>query len=119
MPADAEYKVIKTEKVGGAGGFDYVTADPDGRKLYIPRAAAGDAKARVTVFDLDTLKPAGEIPDTKGVHGIAIASDLGRGFTSNGREDKVSMFDVSTLQLIRKISVGKGPDGMAWVASRK
>ena len=70
-PAEAEYKVVKTAKVGGAGGFDYVFADADGRKLYIPRSGrGGNAKSRVTVFDLDTLAPLGEIADTNGVHGV-------------------------------------------------
>jgi DNA-binding beta-propeller fold protein YncE len=66
----------------------------------------------VDVLDADTGKHLGTIPDTPGVHGIAIATPFKHGFTSNGREDKVSMFDPSTLQLIRKIDVGKGPDGI-------
>ena len=57
--ADGSYRIIKTAKVGGEGGFDYVQADSDGRRLYIARSGAG---ARITVFDLDTLAPAGEIP---------------------------------------------------------
>ncbi len=64
------------------------------------------------VLDADSGKVIGTIPDTPGVHGIAIASDFKHGFTSNGREDKVSMFDPSTLKLIKKIDVGKGPDGI-------
>ena len=57
------YKIVKTAKVGGAGGFDYVYADPDGRRLYICRSGNG---ARVTVYNLDTLEPVGEIADTNG-----------------------------------------------------
>src|SRR5580700_8528705 len=68
------YKLLAAEKVGGAGGFDYVTADSVGRKLYIPRGN------RVTVFDLDTLKAAGEIPGTNSVHGVAIDPMSGHGF---------------------------------------
>src|SRR5438270_13223050 len=64
------YKVIKSVKVGGAGGFDYVFADSDSRKLFIPRSAGADS--RVTVYDLDTLAPAGVIANTNGVHGVAV-----------------------------------------------
>src|SRR5436309_11571091 len=71
------YKLLKAAKVGGAGGFDYVLADAEGRRLYIPR---GD---RVTVFDLDTLAPAGEVPGTRGVHGVAIDPKSGHGFSSS------------------------------------
>ena len=56
------YKVLRTVKVGGAGGYDYVYADVDGRRLYIPRPGAADV-ARISVFDLDSLAPVGEIPE--------------------------------------------------------
>jgi YVTN family beta-propeller protein len=62
--------------------------------------------------DADTGKVVGTIPDTPGIHGVALAPAFKHGFTSNGRENKVSMFDPSTLQLIKKIDVGKGPDGI-------
>src|SRR5204863_8916732 len=74
---------------------------------------------QVDVLDADSGKLVGTIPDTPGVHGIAIASDFGHGFTSNGRENKVSMFDPSTLQLIKKIDVGKGPDGIYYDQATK
>jgi len=67
---------------------------------------------KVVVIDTQADKVVGEIADTPGVHGIAIASAFKHGFTSNGRENKVSMFDPATLQLIKKIDVGKGPDGI-------
>src|SRR5205807_10548680 len=67
---------------------------------------------QVDVVDADSGKVVGTIADTPGVHGVAIASEFKHGFTSNGRENKVSMFDPSTLQLIKKIDVGKGPDGI-------
>ena len=70
------YKIVKTAKVGGAGGFDYVYADADGRRLYVPRSAAG---RRITVFNLDTLEPAGEIPKVNG-HGAAVDPKSGHGF---------------------------------------
>jgi hypothetical protein len=83
-PAAEPYKVVNTAKVGGAGGFDYVFADVDGRRLFIPRSS------RVTVFDLDTLKSLGEIPNTNGVHGVAVDPKSNHGFTSS---KPVVMFD--------------------------
>jgi DNA-binding beta-propeller fold protein YncE len=107
---DAGYKVTKTAKVGGAGGFDYVFADADGRKLYIPRSGrGGNAKSRVTVFDLDTLAPLGEIPDTNGVHGVAVDPKSGHGFSSS---NPVVMFDTKTLATIKTIAVKGNPDGI-------
>jgi DNA-binding beta-propeller fold protein YncE len=106
-----EYKVLKTAKVGGDGRFDYVFADSDGRKLYVPRSgsAQGATKARVTVFDLDTLAPAGEIADTNGVHGVAVDPGAGHGFSSSS---PVVMFDTKTLATIKSIPVEGGPDGI-------
>ncbi len=101
--AGAPYKLIKTAKVGGAGGFDYVYADAQGRRLYIPRGN------RVTVFELETLKPAGEIPDTRGVHGVAVDPKSGHGFASS---NPVVMFDTKTLATIKSIPVEGNPDGI-------
>lgn len=102
----SDYKVEGRYPVPGVGGFDYVTVDSSARRIYVSHAT------QVDVLDADSGKVVGTIPDTPGVHGIAIASDFKHGFTSNGRENKVSMFDPSTLQLIKKIDVGKGPDGI-------
>jgi DNA-binding beta-propeller fold protein YncE len=106
LPSSASYKVVGRYPVPGVGGFDYVTLDESARRLYISHAT------QVEVLDADTGKFVGTIPDTPGVHGVAIASAFKHGFTSNGREGKVSMFDPATLQLIKKIDVGKGPDGI-------
>src|SRR5262247_2483932 len=100
------YKVVGRYPIPGVGGFDYVTLDNSARRLYVSHAT------QVDVLDADNGKVVGTIPETPGVHGIAIASAFKHGFTSNGRENKVSMFDPSTLQLIKKIDVGKGPDGI-------
>jgi DNA-binding beta-propeller fold protein YncE len=100
------YKVQDRYPVPGNGGFDYVTIDSAARRLYLSHGT------QVDVVDADSGKLVGTIPDTPGVHGIAIASEFKHGFTSNGREDKVSMFDPATLTLIKKIDVGKGPDGI-------
>src|SRR5882762_7443809 len=100
------YTVVGRYPIGGAGGFDYITLDSSARRLYVSHAT------QVEVLDADSGKIVGTIPDTPGVHGAAIASPFKHGFTSNGREGKVSMFDPATLQLIKKIDVGKGPDGI-------
>src|SRR4030095_15773149 len=104
--AATNYKVVGRYPIPGVGGFDYVTLDNSARRLYVSHAT------QVEVLDVDNGKVVGTIPDTPGVHGVAIASAFKHGFTSNGRENKVSMFDPSTLHLIKKIDVGKGPDGI-------
>ncbi|HYW47386.1 MAG TPA: hypothetical protein VE959_31245 [Bryobacteraceae bacterium] len=101
------YKVLKTAKVGGAGGFDYVYADADGRKLYIPRTGQG---ARVTVFNLDTLEPAGEIADAN-ARGAAVDPKSNHGFASS---KPVVMWDTKTLATIKTIDVDGGPDGILY-----
>jgi DNA-binding beta-propeller fold protein YncE len=111
--AGSDYKVVKTWKLGGDGGWDYLTADSEGHRLFIARAT------RVMVIDTDSGKQVGEIPDTPGVHGVALVPDLGRGFTSNGREDTVSVFDLKTLALQKKIKVGNGPDAILYDAFSK
>src|SRR5438132_875641 len=100
------YKVETRYPVPGNGGWDYVTIDSAARRLYLSHGT------EVNVVDADSGKLIGTIGDTPGVHGAAIASEFKHGFTSNGRENKVSMFDLGTLQLIKKIDVGKGPDGI-------
>ncbi len=104
------YKVLQTEKVGGEGGFDYVYADADGRKLYIPR---GGPAGKITVFDLDTLKPAGEIANAS-AHGVAVDVKSQHGF---GSSKPVAMFDAKTLATIKTIDVEGGPDGILGDAS--
>src|SRR6266481_1249417 len=100
------YKVVGHYPIGGVGGFDYVAIDSSARRLYVSHGT------QVEVLDADSGKVVGTIPDTPGVHGAAIASAFKHGFTSNGRENKVSMFDPTSLALIKKIDVGKGPDGI-------
>jgi DNA-binding beta-propeller fold protein YncE len=111
--ADPNLHVIKTYKLGGEGGWDYLKIDPDSRRLYISRAT------HVIVIDADSGKPVGDIPDTPGVHGIAVAPDLGRGFTSNGREGTVTIFDLNTLKPITKVKAGENPDAILFDASTK
>src|SRR5216110_1458618 len=109
----SNYKVVGRYPVPGTGGFDYVTLDSSARRLYLSHAT------QVDVLDADSGKVVGTIPDTPGVHGIAIATPFKHGFTSNGRENKVSMFDPETLKLIKKIDVGKGPDGIYYEPKTK
>jgi DNA-binding beta-propeller fold protein YncE len=105
--AGQDLRVIKTYNLGGDGGWDYLTVDPESHHLFISRST------HVMVIDADSGKPVGDIPDTPGVHGIALDNDLGRGFTSNGREGTVSIFDLKTLKPISKVqSVGDNPDAI-------
>jgi DNA-binding beta-propeller fold protein YncE len=113
LRAETGYKLTGRYAIGGTEGWDYVSIDSAGRRLYVSHGT------RVDVLDADTGKAVGVIPDTPGVHGIAVARAVGRGFTSNGQEDKVSMFDLQTLRLIQKIDVGKGPDGIYYDAGSK
>jgi len=107
------YKVVGRYPIPGVGGFDYVTLDTSTRRLYVSHGT------QVDVLDADNGKIVGVITDTPGIHGVAIASTFKHGFTSNGRENKVSMFDPSTLQVIKKIDVGQGPDGIYFEPSSK
>lgn len=107
LAQDGPYKVLKTSKAGGAGGFDYVYADSAGRKLYIPRAGQG---ARLTIFDLDTLQSAGELEGVN-ARGAAVSAKSGHGLASS---KPLAMWDTKTLQLIKKIDVEGGPDGIMY-----
>jgi DNA-binding beta-propeller fold protein YncE len=98
------YKVVNTYKLRGEGGWDYLIADASARRLYISRAT------HVIVIDLDSGKSVGDIADTPGVHGIALAPEFGRGFVSNGREGTVSIFDLKTLATTSKVKAGDNPD---------
>ena len=108
VAAGADYNVVKTWKLGGDGGWDYLTADSAGHRLFITRAM------RVMVIDTESGKQVGEIPDTPGIHGVALDYELGRGFTTNGREDTVSVFDLKSLAVEKKIKVGSGPDAILY-----
>jgi DNA-binding beta-propeller fold protein YncE len=113
VAADPGYHVIKTYKLGGDGGWDYLNLDSSSRRLYISRAT------HVMVIDADSGKPVGDIPDTPGVHGIALAPELGRGFVSNGREGTVTIFDIETLKLIAKVKAGENPDAILYDPATK
>jgi hypothetical protein len=123
---DGPYKVLKTARVGGEGGWDYIYADSAARRLYIPRGAVRATPAtdtapetaalptRLTVFDLDTLAPAGELSGVGG-QGTAVDPKNGHGFTSD--HPQVSMFDTKTLTKLKSIDVGEArPDGILFDA---
>ena len=98
------YKVLKIQLVGGDGGFDYVTADPDGRNLYVARSGPA---GHIGVFNLDTLAQVGDIPGTS-AHGGAVDTATGHGFATS---KPVTMFDAKTFAILKKIDVQGNPDG--------
>jgi hypothetical protein len=107
-PPASGYHVIKTVPVPGDTGWDYVYVDSDARRVYISHGA------QTVVMDADTYAIVGTIPDTQGVHGIAIASDLGRGFTSNGATNDVTIFDLKTLKVLGKVKTDVNPDAILY-----
>jgi DNA-binding beta-propeller fold protein YncE len=104
--AEMPYRLLQEIPVGGDGGWDYLTVDSAARRLYVSHAT------KVVVIDLDKNAVVGEIADTPGIHGIAIAPGLKRGFTSNGRENKAGIVDLETLKTLSKVDTGANPDGM-------
>jgi DNA-binding beta-propeller fold protein YncE len=98
------YQVLKIQLVGGEGGFDYVTADPDGRNLYVARSGPA---GHIGVFNLDTLAPVGDIPGVS-AHGGAVDTATGHGFATS---KPVTMFDAKTFAILKKIDVDGNPDG--------
>jgi DNA-binding beta-propeller fold protein YncE len=108
-PEEGSYKLLKTIAVGGEGGWDYAATDEVGRRMYVTHAT------KVIVIDIDKDEVVGEIADTPGVHGFAIAPELGLGFSSNGRENKANIVDLKTLQTVTKADTGTNPDGILYV----
>jgi YVTN family beta-propeller protein len=111
--ASSGYHVLKKISVSGDEGWDYVGVDSVARRIYISHGS------RVVVLDADSGTVAGEIPDTQGVHGIALAADLGRGFTSNGRANTVTIFDLKTLKTLATVKAGTNPDAIVYDAGTK
>jgi YVTN family beta-propeller protein len=111
--AQPGYHLIKQVKLGGEGGWDILTFDAKAHRLYISRST------HVMVVDTDSGALVGDIPNTPGVHGIAIVSDLNKGFTSNGRDSTVTVFDLKTLKVLKEIPVGKNPDAIIYDSASK
>jgi DNA-binding beta-propeller fold protein YncE len=102
------YQLVKTVSLPGDGFWDYVGMDSDARRIYVSHGT------KVLVLDADSFAVVGEIPDTQGVHGIAVAPALGRGFTSNGRAGTSTIFDLQTLKTLGTVNTGKNPDAIAY-----
>jgi YVTN family beta-propeller protein len=106
--APTGWKILKEIKIGGEGGWDYLTMDSAARRLYVSHAT------HVVVVDPDAGKVVGDIPDTPGVHGIALAPELNKGFVSNGRGNNVTIFDMKTLKMISQVATGMNPDDITY-----
>jgi DNA-binding beta-propeller fold protein YncE len=111
LSAQSGYKVVNKIHLEGDGGWDYLSVDEAAGRLYVSHSSMA------LVVDLKTGKQVGKIPDTNGIHGIAIATSLNKGFTSNGRDNSVTVFDLKTLEITGKITVtGKNPDAILYDA---
>jgi len=111
--ADPNYSVVTEIQIGGEGGWDYLITDPGSHRLFVSHAT------RIVVADTESGKLVGEIPDTPGVHGFAIASDLKRGFTSNGRANSSTIVDLQTLKVLGTVMTGANPDSIRYLRDRK
>lgn len=111
--ASSGYHVAKKTVLGGDGGWDYLTVDAKARRVYISRGT------HVMVVDADSAAVVGDIPGTNGVHGIAIASDMDKGFISDGRDNSVTIFDTKTLKVLGTAPAGKNPDAIIYDPASK
>jgi DNA-binding beta-propeller fold protein YncE len=111
--AEVQYRFLKEIPVAGEGGWDYLSIDSAARRLYVTHAN------RIVVIDVEKDSVAGEIGDTPGVHGFALAPELGRGFSSNGKEAKASIVDLKSLKTIMKVPTGENPDAILYEPQRQ
>ena len=102
------YHLIDKIEVGGDGGWDGLVADAENHRLYVSHAT------HVVVIDTATDKVVGDIPNTNGVHCIVLAEKLGKGYTTNGRDNTVTVFDLKTLKVLGTVATGKNPDATAY-----
>jgi len=102
------YSLIKKIPIPGQGGWDYLTVDESARRLYVSHGT------QVAVVDVDSLQVVGNVPKTPGVHGVAIAPELGRGFVSNGQANNVTIFDLKTLKVLGEVPTGQKPDAIIY-----
>jgi Uncharacterized conserved protein len=111
VDAQSKAKLVNKISIEGNGSWDYISVDEASSKIYVSHATVAQ------VIDSKTGTLVGTIPDTKGIHGIAIAADLNKGFTSNGRDSSVTVFNLKTLEVIAKVKVtGKNPDAILYDA---
>src|SRR6202795_1452311 len=108
LAAPPSYKVVSKVKIGGAGRWDYSYVDTANHRLYVSHGT------QTEVIDTTTDKLVGTILGTNGVHGIAIAADLGKGFTSDGSDNDVTVFDLKTLKVLSKVKTGQNPDAIIY-----
>ncbi len=108
LAAPPAYKVLANIRIGGANRTDYTYCDSTNHRLYVSHGT------QTEVIDTNTDRLVGTIPDTQGVHGIAIANDLGKGFTSNGTTNNVTVFDIATLKVTGKVNTGQNPDSIIY-----
>src|SRR5437667_5660100 len=114
LAAPPTYKVVNKIKVGGGVRWDYALVDSANHRLYVSHGT------QTEVIDTSSDKLVGTIAGTNGVHGIAIANDLGRGFTSDGTDNDVTVFDLKTLKVLSKVKTGQNPDAIIYEpASRR
>jgi DNA-binding beta-propeller fold protein YncE len=107
-----EYRLIGQIPLAGDTGWDYLAVDPAAHRLYVTHGT------HIAVIDLQTLQVVGDIGDTPGVHGFAVAPGLGRGFSSNGGEAKVSIVDLKSLATISKVATQENPDAIVFEPAR-
>ncbi len=113
-PPGSGYHLLRKLPVGGDGAWDYLTVDPEAKRIYLSRSM------HVMVVDEEKGTVVGDIPDTKGVHGIALANDLGRGYTSNGQANTVTVFEIATLKTLSTIkTTGENPDSILYDPATK
>jgi YVTN family beta-propeller protein len=110
--ADEAYKFLSEIPIGGEGGWDILTIDSAANRLYLSHAA------KVVVVDLDKNSVVGEIADTPGVHAFVAVPEVGRGFSSNGKESKSSVVDLATLKTVSKLDTGQNPDAIVYEPRR-
>ena len=106
--APPQYAVLRRIKIGGEGGWDYLTASPDTHQLFVTRGS------HVMVIDTQTEKVIGDLPDTPGVHGVAVDAKSNKGYASNGRNNTVTVFDLKSLKVLSQVPVGSRPDAIAF-----
>jgi DNA-binding beta-propeller fold protein YncE len=112
-PGASGYHLLRKFNLGGEGGWDYISLDSSTRRLFISRSS------HVMVVNVDSGRQVGDIENTPGVHGIALAPDLGRGFISDGAAGTITIFDMSTLKEIGTLPAGKNPDCIIYDAGTK
>jgi YVTN family beta-propeller protein len=113
LAASSGYKIITKVVVPGTGGWDYVSVDEASRRVYVSHAT------QVEVLDADSNQIVGKIPDTAGVHGIAIAPEAGRGYISAGKADSAVIFDLKTQKTLGQVKTGKKPDAIIYDPASK